>query len=188
MGTLALENISFSRDVLVNPDHFAKMEENEQKIDEYQKELASYLEKFDASTLPPREQVEMQHAMLMINHIERISDYCMNIRDSAKDMLDEKMSEYTIEDINTISSQAYKTMKYALKMRESYDIDHYEKVEKHENRVDEMESRMRETYIDRLNSGKYNVREGIYFLDTIYNYERISDHASKLAEYTLQEA
>lgn len=188
MGTLALENISFSRDVLVNPDHFAKMEENEQKIDEYQKELASYLEKFDASTLPPREQVEMQHAMLMINHIERISDYCMNIRDSAKDMLDEKMSEYTIEDINTISSQAYKTMKYALKMRESYDIDHYEKVEKHENRVDEMGSRMRETYIDRLNSGKYNVREGIYFLDTIYNYERISDHASKLAEYTLQEA
>ena len=67
-------------------------------------------------------------------------------------------------------------------------MDQYKKVEKHENRVDEMEKTMRQSYMHRMSEQSYNVQEGIYFLDTIYNYERISDHATQLAEYTLQES
>lgn len=188
MGALALSNISYSRDVLVSHDHFEKMEENERKINRFQEELTSYLEKVDIATLPPADKLELQHSILAINNIERISDYCMHILNGSKQMLEHKMSETMIEDINTISSHAYKTMKYALKMRENHDLDQYKKVEKHENRVDEMEKTMRQSYMHRMSEQSYNVQEGIYFLDTIYNYERISDHATQLAEYTLQES
>lgn len=188
MGSMALENIAYSRDVLTSHDHFDKMEKNEQEINAYQKELSAYLGKVDVATLSPSDQLELQHSILAIYNIERISDYCMHILRSSKEMLDHKMSENMIENINTISSHAYKTMKYALKMRESHDVHQYEKVEKHENRVDEMERSMRESYMHRMNEQSYNVQDGIYFLDTIYNYERISDHATELAEYTLQEA
>ena len=63
MGALALSNISYSRDVLVSHDHFEKMEENERKINRFQEELTSYLEKVDIATLPPADKLELQHSI-----------------------------------------------------------------------------------------------------------------------------
>ncbi len=53
--------------------------------------------------------------------------------------------------------------------------------------VDFLEDELREKHIERLVNGKCNPEAGILFLDIISNLERISDHATNLAEYITKE-
>ncbi|MFA1015735.1 Na/Pi cotransporter family protein [Dubosiella newyorkensis] len=188
LGSMALESITYSRDLFFDESAFEKLSKNKAKIKEYKNEITTYLEKFDASYLTPEQQLQMQHSILALNNIERISVYCSHIMDRAKDMLDIKISENEREDINTISHHAYKTLKYALRLREEGDVEVFEKVEKHEDSVDAIETDLRSRYMKRMLDNRQGIENGILFLDVIDYYESISDHAERLARYTLQEA
>ncbi len=188
LGSMALESITYSRDLFFDESAFEKLSKNKAKIKEYKNEITNYLEKFDASYLTPEQQLQMQHSILALNNIERISVYCSYIMDRAKDMLDIKISENEREDINTISHHAYKTLKYALRLREEGDVEVFEKVEKHEDSVDAIETDLRSRYMKRMLDNRQGIENGILFLDVIDYYESISDHAERLARYTLQEA
>ncbi|MCI9040327.1 Na/Pi cotransporter family protein [Dubosiella newyorkensis] len=188
LGSMALESITYSRDLFFDESAFEKLSKNKAKIKEYKNEITNYLEKFDASYLTPEQQLQMQHSILALNNIERISVYCSHIMDRAKDMLDIKISENEREDINTISHHAYKTLKYALRLREEGDVEVFEKVEKHEDSVDAIETDLRSRYMKRMLDNRQGIENGILFLDVIDYYESISDHAERLARYTLQEA
>lgn len=188
LGSMALESITYSRDLFFDESAFEKLSKNKAKIKEYKNEITNYLEKFDASYLTPEQQLQMQHSILALNNIERISVYCSHIMDRAKDMLDIKISENEREDINTISHHAYKTLKYALRLREEGDVEVFEKVEKHEDSVDAIETDLRSRYMKRMLGNRQGIENGILFLDVIDYYESISDHAERLARYTLQEA
>ncbi len=188
LGSMALESITYSRDLFFDESAFEKLSKNKAKIKEYKNEITTYLEKFDASYLTPEQQLQMQHSILALNNIERISVYCSHIMDRAKDMLDIKISENEREDINTISHHAYKTLKYALRLREEGDVEVFEKVEKHEDSVDAIETDLRSRYMKRMLDNRQGIENGILFLDVIDYYESISDHAERLARYPLQEA
>ncbi|WP_276932925.1 Na/Pi cotransporter family protein [Dubosiella newyorkensis] len=188
LGSMALESITYSRDLFFDESAFEKLSKNKAKIKKYKNEITTYLEKFDASYLTPEQQLQMQHSILALNNIERISVYCSHIMDRAKDMLDIKISENEREDINTISHHAYKTLKYALRLREEGDVEVFEKVEKHEDSVDAIETDLRSRYMKRMLDNRQGIENGILFLDVIDYYESISDHAERLARYTLQEA
>ena len=188
LGSMALESITYSRDLFFDESAFEKLSKNKAKIKEYKNEITNYLEKFDASYLTPEQQLQMQHSILALNNIERISVYCSHIMDRAKDMLDIKISENEREDINTISHHAYKTLKYALRLREEGDVEVFEKVEKHEDSVDAIETDLRSRYMKRMLDNRQGIENGILFLDVIDYYESITDHAERLARYTLQEA
>lgn len=188
LGSMALESITYSRDLFFDESAFEKLSKNKAKIKEYKNEITNYLEKFDASYLTPEQQLQMQHSILALNNIERISVYCSHIMDRAKDMLDIKISENEREDINTISHHAYKTLKYALRLREEGDVEVFEKVEKHEDSVDAIETDLRSRYMKRMLDNRQGIENGILFLDVIDYYESISDHAERLARYSLQEA
>ena len=185
LGSMALESITYSRDLFFDESAFEKLSKNKAKIKEYKNEITTYLEKFDASYLTPEQQLQMQHSILALNNIERISVYCSHIMDRAKDMLDIKISENEREDINTISHHAYKTLKYALRLREEGDVEVFEKVEKHEDSVDAIETDLRSRYMKRMLDNRQGIENGILFLDVIDYYESISDHAERLARYTL---
>ena len=68
-----------------------------------------------------------------------------------------------------------------------FDVTKIEKVEKHETKVDKMQDQMREGHIQRLIDKKCQVEAGIIFLDSVSDYERISDHAENLAKYVVEE-
>ena len=66
---------------------------------------------------------------------------------------------------------------------EKNDLDMVVKTAHLEDQVDEMEEDMRETHIERLNSGLCEPQAGVVFLDVISDLERISDHADNIAGY-----
>ena len=56
-----------------------------------------------------------------------------------------------------------------------------------EDHVDKLESNMRTNHIKRLVQKVCEPMAGIAFLDTLNNIERISDHASNIAQVVLEE-
>jgi phosphate:Na+ symporter len=188
MGRLALENITLSKECLLNHEKFDQLAENEEKINLYQKEISDFLSEMDTSTLTEKQQLRVKHDILAVSDLERISDHCQSIARLAQEMPDSPgFSEYARQDINTIANQCYKTLKYALEIRDTKNVDAMDKVESYERKVDIMENLMREGHIQRLIEKKCNVESGIVFLDSISNYERMADHAELLAGYIVQE-
>ena len=45
---------------------------------------------------------------------------------------------------------------------------------------------MKERHIDRLQKGECTIEQGFVFTDLLTNFERISDHCSNVAVYTMQ--
>lgn len=187
MAQLALESIAYTKNALLEKKNIEDIYELEEKINEYEKELSGFISLMDLSTLSEREQLQVKHALLAVSDVERIGDHCRNIADMAKTLDEDAFSDSAKEDIDIINTQCYKTLRWALDVRADLDISKFEKVEKHETKVDKMHRQMREGHIQRLIDKKCNVEAGIIFLDSISDYERISDHAENLAQYVVEE-
>ncbi|MCF0245530.1 MAG: Na/Pi cotransporter family protein [Ileibacterium sp.] len=188
MGELCLDNIAYSRDALVNHENILELEDNERMINTYQKELTDFLTELDASALTEREQMQLKHALMIISDLERISDHCFSIAWEAQNVQHgTELSHLAVVDLETISSQCYKTLKYTLRLRDTKDLNIMDKVLKHETKVDAMEHSMRESCIQRMAEGSCQVQTGLLFLDAISNYERIADHAELIAQYIEEE-
>ena len=56
-----------------------------------------------------------------------------------------------------------------------------------EKRVDKLEEKLRSRHMKRLANSECNSYSGIIFLDVLSNIERISDHASNIANLVLDE-
>lgn len=187
MGKLALESIAYTKDALLEKKNIDKIYDREKKINEYEKQLSEFISLMDLSTLNEKEQLQVKHALLAVSDVERIGDHCRNIADMAKDLEEDAFSQSAKDDIEIISNQCYKTLRWALDIRANLDVSKFEKVEKHETKVDKMQDQMREGHIQRLIDKKCQVEAGIIFLDSVSDYERISDHAENLAQYVVEE-
>lgn len=187
MGMIALDSISLSRDCLLDQENSAKLFENEEKINIFEKELSRFVSQLNTSTLSAREQLQAKHILLAVSDIERIGDHCKEIAELSKTLDMHSFSQSARDDIEEISRHCYKALKYALDLRMNKDVSMLKKVEKHEMKVDDLSNVMRDKHIQRLVDKKCSVEAGIVFLDSVTNYERIADHAELLAQYVVEE-
>lgn len=188
MGQLALENIEYSRDALLDNQNFEKLEANEEKIDRFYQGISDYLEKLNTATLTDKEQKQARHALLALRDIEHISDRCMDIASLSRQYIEEKQfNEQAVEDINSLETQCYKAVKYALEVRVHAKPDLVAKVEKYEASVDSLESMMRQGRMEKLLDHHSSSISSFVFLEAVDCYERIADHAKLLAHYVAME-
>ena len=59
-------------------------------------------------------------------------------------------------------------------------------VEPLEQVVDKLKKQLKANHIERLQNGECTIEQGFVFTDLLTNYERISDHCSNVAVYTMQ--
>lgn len=59
-------------------------------------------------------------------------------------------------------------------------------VEPLEEVVDTMKEQLKSRHIERLGEGGCTMQTGIHFLDIVHDLEKISDHCSNIAIYTIQ--
>ena len=59
-------------------------------------------------------------------------------------------------------------------------------VEPLEQVIDKLKKEMMERHVDRLQRGECTIQMGFVFSDLLTNFERVSDHCSNIAVYTLQ--
>lgn len=191
MGKLALENVDLS----VNAAMYLKQEDieaaydNEDKINEYEKNITKYLVKINNLNLSDTQHKTVKNLLYTINDLERIGDHAKNIAEFGETLKKDNLvfSNKVIEEITRMTEHAKKSLDLAMNIRKSGCADDIQKVYRYENDVDKIEVDIREKYISRLLEKECSIESGVLFIDIIGNLERISDHALNIAQYVEEE-
>ena len=187
MARITEENIHHATDILLEEktEEIPEIFKQEKVIDNMQKLLTEYLIHIGNLSLNEMQKLEVNNMFNTITDIERAGDHAENIAEQAKFAEEHAISFSDIgqDDIRKISKTVVESFHASIEAFEKNDLDMVVKTAHLEDQVDEMEEDMRETHIERLNSGACAPQAGVVFLDVISDLERISDHADNIAGY-----
>ena len=187
MAKITEENIHHAAEILLQEktEEIPEIFKQEKVIDNMQKLLTEYLIHIGNLSLNEMQKLEVNNMFNTITDIERAGDHAENIAEQAKFAEEHAISfsEIGQDDIRKISKTVVDSFHASIEAFEKNDLDMVVKTAHLEDQVDDMEEDMRETHIERLNSGACAPQAGVVFLDVISDLERISDHADNIAGY-----
>jgi len=187
MAKITEENIHHAAEILLEEktEEIPEIFKQEKVIDNMQKLLTEYLIHIGNLSLNEMQKLEVNNMFNTITDIERAGDHAENIAEQAQFAEEHAISfsEIGQDDIRKISKTVVESFHASIEAFEKNDLDMVVKTAHLEDQVDEMEEDMRETHIERLNSGACAPQAGVVFLDVISDLERISDHADNIAGY-----
>lgn len=188
---IAGNNVRLSIDAVLDKDaeKIKKVAKVEKTINKMQSLLTEYLMKLDTLSLTDKQKLILSNLYYAVSDIERVGDHADNISENANSLLEKNVdfSDTAKEDLKKIADAALLAYDKAIEARRTGSLSLVQEVNKIEMEVDFLEDELREKHIERLVNGKCNPEAGILFLDIISNLERISDHATNLAEYITKE-
>lgn len=189
MGTAALSNYALAVDPMFNnkAQNAELFLEQENFLDRAEVEIAKYLVRI-RSDLPGglrRQHAEMLHSL---SDFEKIGDYAQNIfdcvtmlRETNGSFSNQAQAELTIM-CDAVSELLEKTVNGYLERSASI----ARQVEPIEEVVDMLKAILKDRHIERLNEGLCGIQTGLPFLEIVHDLEKIGDHASNIAIYTIQ--
>jgi phosphate:Na+ symporter len=62
------------------------------------------------------------------------------------------------------------------------DKEVFDEAQRLEDAIDDLEEKLRNNHIKRLNTGECTVNSGLIFIDMLHNFEKIGDHTFNLAK------
>ena len=165
-----------------------KIEADESIVDKYEDRLGTYLVKLSGNSLIEKDSHYVARLLHSIGDLERISDHALNIRDLALELKEKQIvfSEEAGKEIDNVSSAVEEIVNITI---DSFILDDGEKashVEPLEQVIDKLNAKLKSAHIDRLQRGECTTKLGFIFSDLLTDYERISDHCSNLAVFTMQ--
>lgn len=188
---IAGNNVRLSIEAVLEKDieKIKKVDKVEKTINKMQSLLTEYLMKLDTLTLSDKQKMVLSNLYYAVSDIERVGDHADNISENAASLIEKNVdfSDTAKADLKKIADAALLAYDNAIEARKTNSLSLVQEVNKIEMEVDFMEDELREKHIERLVNGKCNPEAGILFLDIISNLERISDHATNLAEYITKE-
>ena len=191
MGGIAMENTKASIEALFDKDEkkIEQVFEREKTINELQRNINHYLIKLSNAVLSEEEKAIVTRLFHTVSDIERVGDHADNIAELANEMIKESLSfsPKAIKELKEITDVAIESFAYALQAYEMDDHSMAHKVLPLESKVDGMEAKLRSRHMKRLADNTCHAIAGILYLDTISNIERISDHASNIAQSIIDE-
>lgn len=119
---------------------------------------------------------------------ERIGDIAMNIMRSVNKLHETgtSFSAAAQHELCVTTSAVHEVLQLTVQSFHSGDINTARQVEPLEEVVDDLVEELKARHIERIKCGLCSISTGIYFNDILINLERISDHCSDLAVYTIQ--
>lgn len=185
MGELTKKGLFLSFELITKFDEkaAAKVREDENKADEYEDKLGTYLVKLSAESMTRKDSIRAAELLKMIGDIERISDHSVNLVESAEEMNDKKIafSASARQELNTLIGAVREITDLAMMSFYEDDKEAASKVEALEEVVDSLKEELKKRHVARLQKGECTIELGFVFQDIITNLERISDHCSNIA-------
>lgn len=162
--------------------------ESEKVVNKLQKDILNYLLKLSKSPLNDDERFKTDLLFHTVNDIERVSDHAENIAELATDIVkfNLEFSENALHEINDVYEKSMSNFKNSLIALDKHDLDLARHVLEVEKEVNYLEKLFRKAHINRLNENSCTIDSGILYLDLLSNLERVSDHASNIAQQVLK--
>ena len=191
MGEIAYNNVKLAMEALFeqSEDKTKVVFEHEREINALQEALNGYLVKLSNTSLSNEEQLRVTELFHMVSDIERVGDHADNIGELALSLKEQHLyfSDEATKELHSIASTAMECYTKALETYQKQDKAIAADVMTIEKRVDKLEEKLRSRHMKRLANSECNSYSGIIFLDVLSNIERISDHASNIANLVLDE-
>jgi phosphate:Na+ symporter len=89
-------------------------------------------------------------------------------------------------ELDKIFAETLKCVSNSVEALQTHSTELAEKVISEEERVDNLEERLRSEHIERLANKACNPTVGVVYLDVLTNLERVSDHALNVAQVVIK--
>lgn len=160
----------------------------ENLIDKYEDKLGTYLVHISKGTLDENLSHNVARMLHSIGDLERMGDHALNICKVAEEIHSKAISfsPEAVSELTVITNAVIEIVDMTLDSFINDDQEIAEKVEPLEQVIDKLKKQLKAMHIQRLQTGECTIEMGFVFTDLLTNYERISDHCSNIAVYTMQ--
>ncbi len=161
---------------------------NEDRIDEYQEHITTYLVKLSQRQLSDIVSSELPVLLHTVNDLERVGDHAKNIVELALRKIENKMQfgESAIADIEQMLVQTESMFEHLIKGLGEEDTEKAKNIVKpaleNEANLNRMQLEFRRNHVDRMGAGACTAQAGILFIDVIDNIEKIGDHLTNITQ------
>lgn len=171
-----------------DPKVFARIEDTELTIDQYEDRLGEYLVQVSSMRMSEAESREVTKLLHSIGDFERISDHAVNISEVAQEMHQKgiQFSPEAQHEAQTMRAAVREIVQLAVDVFANSDVKLAEKVEPLEEVVDRLRAIIKANHIERLRSGICTIELGFVLNDLLTNLERVSDHCSNIAANVIE--
>ena len=159
-----------------------KVRRLENKADNYEDALGSYLVKLSASDISELDSKQITKLLHLIGDFERISDHAVNIVESAEEIRDKKLefSPDAQAELAVLRRAVGDIIDLAERSFNTNDIQLAINIEPLEQVVDDLRDQIKLNHIIRLQKSECTIEHGFILADMLNNFERVSDHCSNV--------
>lgn len=162
--------------------------EKEELIDKYEDKLGTYLVRLSNNEQSENVSHSIARMLHSIGDFERIGDHALNICKVAEEMHTKniRFSSDAENEISVINNAVTEILNMTVDTYIKDDSESAVHVEPLEQVIDKLIKQLKAYHITRLQNGDCTIELGFVFSDLLTNYERVSDHCSNIAVYTMQ--
>ena len=165
-----------------------KIRDDEKAIDKYEDRLGTYLLKLSKGDLTETGSHKVARMLHGIGDFERISDHALNVCKLAEEMKNKgiSFSGNALDELSVLTDAVSEIIDMSVDSFKADDQITAAHIEPLEQVIDKLTKKLKNMHIDRLQGGFCTIELGFIFTDLLTNFERVSDHCSNIAVYTMQ--
>lgn len=166
-----------------------QVKEIESITDKYEDKLGTYLVRLSSNNLSEDDSHAVSRMLHSLSDLERISDHALNICNLALEIKEKNIifSDEAGHELNTMFTALKDIVNITVDSFVNDDFEMAAHVEPIEQVIDKLKDELKARHIERLQKGECTVQLGFVFSDLLTNMERVSDHCSNIAVYTIQQ-
>ncbi|MBO7520360.1 MAG: Na/Pi cotransporter family protein, partial [Clostridia bacterium] len=166
----------------------ARVKEAEALTDKYEDKLSTYLVRISSKNISPKDSHTVARLLHGINDFERIGDHALNLCRRGIEIKEKKIvfSDDAKAELDVITRALVEIINITKNSFVCDDIGEAALVEPLEQVIDKLNYEIKDRHVNRLKEGRCTVNLGFVYSDILADYERISDHCSNIAVYTIQ--
>lgn len=186
MEALVKRNLMVSTDTFFSTKKYdeEKFAVVEEAIDFLNKGITDALVRLSAMKMTEEEAKHAGNLFHVISDLERIGDHAENMLSYGNRMIEEhtKFSEDALIELKELVTMVRHILDDSCVHLFDPSQDAYNNIYIQENRIDDKVDGMKSDHIERLNKNLCNSSQGLIFVETLTDLERVADHALNIAQ------
>lgn len=160
----------------------------ENKTDEYEDALGTYLVQLTGTKLSVHDNRELNILLYTISDVERIADHAVSIGKAGEEIYqkDIAFSDAAKKELKVLGKAVQAVVKSTVTAYCGGDLENARRVEPQEQVVDSLVKEIKGRHVRRLRNGQCKVEYGFVLEDLLTSFERVADHCSNIAVEMLQ--
>ena len=191
MGEIATKNLKRAMECFLefDPVKAESVHIREESVDLLQKSIDEAMVDLRTPELSMDTLKRISQLSIAVTDIERLSDHAENIVEDAENLRGRKvrMNEEALEELRGMYANTLRIVELAMDIFSNEDFSKLPEVNEIEDRIDDQETDLVDSHVQRLMRGDCEPLEGIVFTNMVNDLERTADHAVNIA-YALSDS